>query len=235
MIQNATLNGGWILMPDWQDTGFVLATKRFSENGVILSVLTPSHGRHLGLIRTKTLPLVGSFVNVKWHARLSEHLGTYTFEATKAFSAGFMEDRKRLSAISSICFILDETLPEREAVHEFYTELIYFLDKLSTENWQAEYVKLEALLLKTLGFGLDLSNCAGGGDKNNLAYVSPKTGRAVSMEKGKPYEDKLLPLPAFLWKEETANDKDLIDGFKLTGYFLSQHIKSLPIMRSKII
>ena len=56
------LNGGWISMPDWQDSGFVLATRRFSENGVILSVLTPSHGRHLGLIRTKTLPLIGSFV-----------------------------------------------------------------------------------------------------------------------------------------------------------------------------
>ena len=118
-------------MPDWQDSGFVLATRRFSENGVILSVLTPSHGRHLGLIRTKTLPLIGCFVNVKWHARLSEHLGTYTFETARPFSALFMDDKKRLAAISSICSILDETLPERENVNEFYNHLMNFLEKLT--------------------------------------------------------------------------------------------------------
>lgn len=229
------LNGGWISMPDWQDSGFVLATRRFSENGVILSVLTPSHGRHLGLIRTKTLPLIGSFVNVKWHARLVEHLGTYTFETAKPFSAGFMDDKKRLAALSSICSILDETLPERENVNEFYLKLMTFLNNLSFDNWQAEYIKLEVELLKTLGFGLDFSKCAGGGDANNLAYVSPKSGCAVSEEKGNPYKEKLLPLPAFLWKKQTANEKDIIDGLHLTGYFLSQHIKQLPLMRSKIV
>ena len=222
-------------MPDWQESGFVLATRRFSENGVILSVLTPSHGRHLGLIRTKTLPLIGSFVNLKWHARLAEHLGTYTFETANPFSAGFMDDRKRLAAISSICAILDETLPERENVRAFYNQLMTFLQKLSFDNWAKEYVRLEISLLKTLGFGLDFSECAGGGNKNNLAYVSPKSGRAVSYEKGEPYKEKLLPLPAFLWKEEAANDKDIIDGLNLSGYFLSQHIKQLPIMRNKII
>ena len=112
---------------------------------------------------------------------------------------------------------------------------MHFLDCLSNENWLSEYVKIEVSLLKTLGFGLDLSTCAGGGDKNNLAYVSPKTGRAVSQEKGAPYKEKLLPLPSFLYKNETANDKDIADGLRLTGYFLSQHIKQLPIMRNKII
>ena len=102
-------NGGWILMPDWQDSGFVLSTRRFSENGIILSVLTPFHGRQLGLIRVKNPPLIGSFVNLKWRARLSEHLGTYSFETARPFSALFMEDKKRLAAISSICAILDET------------------------------------------------------------------------------------------------------------------------------
>ena len=82
---------------------------------------------------------------------------------------------------------------------------------------------------------MDFSKCAGGGDANNLAYVSPKSGCAVSEEKGNPYKEKLLPLPAFLWKKQTANEKDIIDGLHLTGYFLSQHIKQLPLMRSKIV
>ena len=220
-------------MPDWQDTGLVLGTRRFGENGVILSVLTSNHGRHLGLIRTRTMPLIGGFVDLKWRARLSEHLGTFTYEMTKPVSAAFMDDRRRLSSISCLCALLDETLPEREPAPEFYNLVCDFLNHLDDENWRENYVRLEVELLSILGFGLDLSKCAAGGD-NDLAYVSPKTGRAVSRGKAEPYREKLLPLPAFLIKESQATDKDIRDGLNLTGYFLSQHVKSLPIMRRYI-
>ncbi len=222
-------------MPDWQDTGFVLGTRRFGENGVILSVLTANHGRHLGLIRTKTLPMSGTFVNVKWHARLAEHLGSFTFETADPFAVRFMEDRKRLAAISSVCALLDETLPERENVPAFYKTLIDFLNHLDDENWRTRYVKWEVDLLTSLGFGLDLSECAGGGDSNDLAYISPKTGRAVSREKGNPYKEKLLPLPAFLWRDVPADEKDIRQGLNLTAYFLSQHVKKMPLTREHIL
>ena len=226
-------NGGWTLMPDWQDTGFVLGTRRFGENGVILSVLTSNHGRHLGLIRTRTMPLIGGFIDLKWRARLSEHLGTFTYEMTNPLSAAFMDDKKRLSAISCLCALLDETLPEREPVSKFYQLVCDFLNHLNDENWHENYVRLEVALLSVLGFGLDLSKCAAGGS-DDLAYVSPKTGRAVSREKAEPYKEKLLSLPAFLIKKTPATDKDIRDGLNLTGYFLSQHVKSLPIMRRYI-
>ena len=226
-------NGGWTLMPDWQDSGLVLGTRRFGENGVILSVLTAEHGRHLGLIRTKTMPLIGGFADLKWRSRLQEHLGNFTYEMTKPVSAGFMDDRQRLSAISSICALLDETLPEREPASEFYALVCDFLNHLDDENWRENYVRLEVELLSVLGFGLDLSKCAAGGS-NDLAYVSPKTGRAVSREKAEPYREKLLPLPAFLIKKAPASDTDIRNGLKLTGYFLSQHVKSLPVMRNYI-
>ena len=108
-----------------------------------------------------------------------------------------------------------------------------FLEHLNDENWRENYVRLEVALLSTLGFGLDLSKCAAGGS-DDLAYVSPKTGRAVSREKAEPYREKLLPLPAFLIKEEPASDLDIRNGLNLTSYFLSQHVKSMPIMRSYI-
>ena len=221
-------------MPEWQDTGFVLGTKRLGENSIILSILTQEHGRHLGLIRTKTKPLSGCFAQVKWKARLSEHLGTYTIENIKPFSAKFMDDRKRLSAISSLCTLLEETLAERENVSDFYHHLIFFLENIQKETWIKEYVCLEVKLLKTIGFGLDLSKCAAGGNSSDLAYISPKTGRAVSKEKGKPYHEKLLLLPSFLWKDENYTLKDIYDGLQLTGYFLSQHIKKLPITRNAL-
>ncbi|MBO5997860.1 MAG: DNA repair protein RecO [Alphaproteobacteria bacterium] len=220
-------------MPDWQDNGFVLGVRRFGENGAVLSVLTSNHGRHLGLIRRRSLPLIGGFADLKWRARLSEHLGTFTCEITNPFSASFMDDKRRLSAISTLCALLDETLPEREPVNEFYGLVCDFLEHLNDENWRENYVRLEVALLSTLGFGLDLSKCAAGGS-DDLAYVSPKTGRAVSREKAEPYREKLLPLPAFLIKEEPASDLDIRNGLNLTSYFLSQHVKSMPIMRSYI-
>ena len=226
-------NGGWTLMPDWQDKGIILGTRRFGENGVVLSALTYEHGRHLGLIRTRTMPLIGTVADLKWRARLPEHLGTFTCEVINPLSASFMDDRGRLSAISSLCALLDETLPEREPVSEFYTLIYDFLNHLNDDNWRENYVRLEVDLLSVLGFGLDLSKCAAGGG-DNLAYVSPKTGRAVSREKAEPYREKLLPLPAFLIKDTPATEKDIKDGLRLTGYFLSQHVKNLPVMRSYI-
>ena len=226
-------NGGWTLMPDWQDTGFILGTRRFGENGAILSVLTSQHGKHLGLIRTRTMPLVGALATLKWRARLTDHLGNFTCEVINPLSAGFMDDKGRLSAIGCLCALLDETLPEREPVGEFYNKVFDFLNNLDQNNWRKRYVQLELALLTVLGFGLDLTKCAAGGT-GELAFVSPKTGRAVSREKAEPYKEKLLPLPAFLIKDVLATDADIRDGLKLTGYFLSQHVKSLPIARQFI-
>lgn len=226
-------NGGWTLMPDWQDKGFVLGARRFGENGVILSVLSSTHGKHLGLIRTRTIPLTGALVTLKWRARLAEQLGNFTCEVINPLSAAYMDDKARLSAIGCICTLLDETLPEREPVDDFYDMLFDFMNNLSQNDWREKYVRLELELLKVLGFGLDLTKCAAGGS-GELAFVSPKTGRAVSREMAEPYKAKLLPLPAFLTKDAPATDADIRDGLKLTGFFLSQQVKSLPIQRRYI-
>lgn len=221
-------------MPDFRDEGLVLGAHRHGESGIILSLFTKEHGRHLGLLRMKTLPLVGSLVEAKWRARLSEHLGNYNCETISALSAAYMEDKHRLAAISSLCALLDESLPEREPLPDFYKQVIHFFNHLEEKNWLTAYIRLEALLLKVLGFGLDLSRCAGGGDSQTLAYVSPKTAKAVSKEKGEPYRDKLLVLPRFLWQNCQADDADLRAGLFLTGYFLAQHIP-LPRTRLKLL
>ena len=235
MIPKDIQNGGLTSMPDWQDEGFILSTHRHGEKAVIVSAFTPSHGRHLGLIHSKNLPMTASFYQLHWHARLSEHLGNFTIEPLDPLSARFMNDKKRLACLSSICSLLDELLPEREIQSDFYKALRLFLSELEQENWQMKYIHLEALLLSTLGFGMDLSSCAGGGDRNDLGYVSPKTARAVSYEKGKPYKEKLLPLPRFLWQDAPATEQDLKDGLYLTGFFLSKQVRKLPITRGQIL
>jgi DNA repair protein RecO (recombination protein O) len=95
--------------------------------------------------------------------------------------------------------------------------------------WPAAYVRWELDLLASLGFGLDLSHCAATGETRDLAYVSPKTGRAVGREAGRPYADRLLALPAFLTQADGEPDiADLMAGLRLTGYFLDRHVLHGP-------
>ena len=222
-------------MPNWQDEGLVLSTRRHGEKAAVISVFTQEHGRHLGLLHIKNLPMTACFYQIRWHARLSEHLGNYTLEALEPLAARYLDDKKRLACLATLCYLLDELLPEREIQTEFYMNMKSFLKNLDHSDWQAQYIRLEALLLSALGFGMDLTCCAGGGDKNDLAYVSPKTARAVSHEKGNPYKEKLLPLPRFLWQDVPATEPDLKQGLFLTGYFLSRQVKKLPLTRSQIL
>src|SRR5713101_4010234 len=91
--------------------------------------------------------------------------------------------------------------------------------------------------------GLDLDRCAATGATAELAYVSPKTGRAVSREAGRPWQDKLLRLPGFLSEAGSAaqpSAADLADGFAVTGFFLARHVLdprglALPDARNSFI
>lgn len=221
-------------MFELKDEGLVLSLRHHGESGLILNLFTHHYGRYAGLIHTKTPLQIGTLVSAIWRARLPEHLGNFTCETLDPISVRYLDDKARLAAISCLCALLTESLPEREALPLFYEDVWTFLTALDMLDWQSKYVRLEAKLLTFLGFGMDLTACAGGGDANDLAYVSPKTARAVSRQKGDPYRERLLPLPAFLWQDVPATSSDLQDGLTLTGYFLSKHL-SLPPIRRQIL
>lgn len=224
-------------MPEFKTSdALVLSTRRVSEHTVVLSLFTKDQGRCRGAVKTKRPPQIGSFVHARWQARLSEQTGRFYIEQTNAFWTDFMDDKKRLSALMSLCYLLDYLLAERQVHADLYTDVLYFLNQLKQDAFLQNYVRFEWRLLSALGFGLDTSSCAGGGSRENLAYISPKSGRAVSLEKGKPYHDKLLILPPFLWRESTPTRHDIHNGLNLTGYFLTTHagLKELPVIRSAL-
>ncbi len=227
-------------MPDFKtENALVLSARTLGEKSYVLSLFTAEQGRHLGVLKTKKLPVTAAFVQARWQARLADQLGTFYVEETNAFSAGYFDDRQRLACLMSLCALLDAALPERQAYPELYRETVSFFSALDEYDFMARYIKWEVVLLTTLGFGLDLTACAGGGSAEDLAYVSPKTGRAVSREMGQPYHDKLLPLPAFLrpnGQGAPVGVHDIAAGLKLTGYFLSTHVlqKPLPLIRARL-
>jgi DNA repair protein RecO (recombination protein O) len=230
---------------DWRDTGFVLTARRHGESGLIAELLTAEHGRHAGLVRggqsPKKRPLLqpGNLVAASWRGRLEEHLGMFEIELLRAHAAGLIDDPDRLAALSSASSLIAVTLPEREPHGDVYQGFDALLAALDSADWPARYIAWECALLAALGYGLDLSACAATGVNGDLAYVSPRTGRAVSRSAGAPYHDKLLLLPAFLWRDARAETADIAAGLMLTGHFLYHHLlaphgRSLPEARARL-
>ena len=218
---------------NWSDVGIVLSSRKYGETSVIVSLMTPGHGRHLGLVRggagkrARGIYQAGNMVSVDWSARIEEQLGTFRCELLKPLAALYLDDPLRLAGLSSACAVAERALPEREDYMDVYESLYDFLVNLGAENWLENYVCWEVSLLASLGFGLNLLSCASTGQNFDLIYVSPKSGQAVSAIAGKPYKDKLLSLPSFLTaernKSKSINYKPVYQGLYLTGYFLDRN------------
>lgn len=212
-------------MEQWEDQGIVLSVRRHGENGAVVGLLTLEHGRYSGYVRggqgsrmRGTLEL-GNIVDARWQSRDSDSLGGYNLELVRNASVHVLDDPQRLAALQSVCGLCEAAMPEREVHSGLYHGSLALFDALRTEMWAAAYVMWEIAFLRELGFSLDLSACAGGGD-GPLGYVSPKTGRAVSFEAGEAYKDKLLPLPGFLVGQGGVDDVAVAEALAMTGYFL---------------
>ncbi|ESX87595.1 DNA repair protein RecO [Mesorhizobium sp. LNJC405B00] len=217
---------------EWRDEGIILGTRKHGETSAILEVMTRAHGRHLGLVRggrsRKQQPVLqpGNRVDLLWRARLDEHLGTFQAEAIEMNAARLMDSAVAVYGLQTTAAHL-RLLPERDAHGGLYETLAVMIAHLDDSDAAGELVaRFELLILDELGFGLDLSQCAATGARQDLAYVSPKSGRAVSRAAGAPWRDKMLALPAFLQRGSglRADHAALEDAFHLTGFFFTRHV-----------
>jgi DNA repair protein RecO (recombination protein O) len=214
----------------WIDDGIVLGVKRHGETSVILELMTPERGRHLGLVRggagtrLRAVLQPGNSVHATWRARLDEHLGHYVVEGVNLRAASFLTAAHAVHGVTHLG-MLCRLLAEREPHVAIYNALEAILDDLADPGLAAPRIaRFELAFLAELGFGLDLESCAATGARTELIYVSPRSGRAVSRAAGEAYRDKLMRLPTFLRAEtESASGVDLADAFALTGFFLDRH------------
>lgn len=215
---------------EWRDEGVVLAVRTHGETSAIAEIFTLEHGRCLGLVRggrsrhMRPVLQAGNLVSLVWRARLEEHLGNFTLEPVSLRAGFIIENALRLTGLGSLT-ALAQVLPEREPHPKLYHAMRIVLEAIDhDELWPALMVRWEMGLLDELGFGLDLSKCASTGQVDDLVYVSPRTGKAVSRGAGTPYHDRLFGLPDFLKGGPAATVGDVQAGFKLTGYFLERHV-----------
>ncbi len=221
-------------MVDWSDEGIVLAARPHGEGSAVAILLTRGHGRHAGLVRgafsgrARGLYQPGNRVTAEWRARLAEHLGNYTCELAHGHAAAVLDDPLKLAGLTAACAVAEASLPEREPHPRVHDGLAALLDAMANpelgDTWVAAYVVWEVGVLADLGYGLDLAACAVTGSQEDLAYVSPRSGRAVSVAAGEAYRDRLLPLPRFLIGRGGGDPDDLFRGLALSGFFLERHV-----------
>lgn len=233
---------------DWRDEGILLTRRAHGESGVIVELFTESRGRHAGLVRggasSRLSPVLqpGAQVAAQWSARLEDHLGTFRIEPLRSRAAVAMSDRMSLAGLNAVCGLLAFALPEREAHAALYRQSVRLLDLLGQADvWPLAYLRWEMALLEDLGFGLDLSCCAVTGATTGLAFVSPKTGRAVSAAGAGDWAARLLPLPPVLLGQGPAPDAEILEGLAVTGHFLNHWLapalgdRPLPAVRARLI
>ena len=229
------------------DVGILLDARPHGETHAVAHILTEGHGARAGLVyggqgrRMRALLQPGNEVKAEWKGR-EDSLGHFALELIRARAAEAMQDRLSLAGLGAACATARAVLPEREEHGRSYRGMVVLLDNIDDADlWPALMARWELGLLAELGFGLTLDRCAATGARENLVYISPRSACAVSADAGKPYKDKMLPLPAFfLDRENTPTRQDMLDGLRTTGFFLETRIlhlsnRELPEARRRVV
>jgi DNA repair protein RecO (recombination protein O) len=230
---------------DWQDTGTILSARPHGETSVIIDTFTAHHGRHAGVVRGGISRKIaatlqpGTLVALNWRARLDQHIGAFTVEPLKS-RASVLSDRLALAGQNSVCALLAFALAEREPHPALYSLTDPLFDAIAegAKGWTQRYMRWELMLLEEMGYGLDLQSCAVTGTRDDLVFVSPKTGRAVSRKGAGDWANRLLPLPEGLQGQGNASASEVIQGLWLTGHFLAKtatDTRALPSARQRFI
>ncbi|MFT9384406.1 MAG: DNA repair protein RecO [Acetobacter orientalis] len=237
---------------DWEAPALVLSAAPLGEANARVHVLTEEHGLVRGVAygaRSRAgsaLWQPGNVVKTRFQARTTGAMPRLSGEMLYGCGFRLLDAPLALSMMQSVCVLADTALPEGEPCPLLFAQTVKLLTflgvdpALSEREGLPQVVRWELALLADLGFGLDLSCCAVSGATTGLAYVSPRTGRAVTQEAAGAWQDRLLPLPDFLLTEDdTGTLQDWVAGLKLTGYFLArdaygQRHLPLPAARERL-
>ena len=228
---------------EWEAPAIVLDARNFGESDAIATVFAAEHGVFRGLARggasRAQAPVwqTGNLVQARWVARLADQLGTLSAELVHPAAALIMDDRLALATLGAACALTADALPDRQPHPPVFTGLIEIVVALARGAAPLpRLIEWEIMLLAELGYALDLTTCAVTGETEGLAWVSPRTGRAVSDAAAGLWREKLLPLPAFLRTGTPGTQSEWADGLRLTGHFLERNAlgalhRPLPLAR----
>ncbi|HEX2764757.1 MAG TPA: DNA repair protein RecO [Allosphingosinicella sp.] len=212
----------------------VCAVRPHGEHGAVVRALTPAEGLQAGYVRggrsrrLRPVLLAGNLVQAEFRSRTEEQLPQLSVELAASRGA-LLNEALPAALIEWVTALTAAVLPEGQAYPRVYAGLDGLLSAVeasaSARSWAPSLARYELLVLAELGFGLDLSECAATGARNDLAFVSPKSGRAVSRAGAGEYRDRLFPLPGFLLGDPApAGWTEVLDALRITGHFLARDV-----------
>lgn len=211
----------------------VCAVLAHGEHGAVARLLTPADGLQPGYVRggrsrrLRPVLLPGNIVTAEYRARTEEQLATLIVELVRS-RAPLMAEPLAAAAIDWATALAATALPEGQPFPRLHAALDAVLAAIeaapAARAWAAALARYELLMLSELGFGLDLSACAATGARDDLVYVSPKSGAAVSRAAGEPFAGRLFPMPRFLVEGGEAGWQDILAALRITGHFLARDV-----------
>lgn len=224
-----------------RDRALFLSARPHAEHAAVVRLLTEQRGlvaAYVNGARSKKMRGIlapGNLLFAELDRRGGGDLWTARIEADRIYH-GLSQSGLSLAIVAWLGALLSDVLPEDEPhplLFEQWAACCELLeagaDALSAGRALAEF---ELSLLTELGFRLDLTACAVTGETERLAFLSPKSGRAVTQEGAGPYRERLFPLPAFfLDRAEPADADDVVAGLRITRHFLMRDL--VPDVRAE--
>lgn len=234
----------------WEAPALVVAASPYGESSLIVSVMTQQHGVVKGLVkggrsrRHMALWQPGNIVTARWNGRLAEQLGFLQAELLLSPVIYLLDSPEKMLILSACCALAEKALPERERFPRLCEDMKDILIGLARAQplavVRAHFLHWEMHMLEDLGYGLDLTSCAISGRHEDLQWVSPRTGRAVSDIAAGKWKGRLLPLPQCFINDSLAlDDSGWVSGLRLTGHFLQKNVfevqhRTLPPIRVRL-
>lgn len=210
--------------------GVLCSVRAHGEHGAIVRLLTRESGLLSGYVRggrsrlLRPVLMPGNRIAVELRARTEGQLAGATAELLES-RAPLLDEPLAAAGIAWATVLTAATLPEAQPYPCLFDGLSATLDAIAAapaaRGWAGALARYELLLLAELGFGLALDECVATGARADLAYVSPKSGAAVSRSAAVGLERRLLPLPLFLTQGGEAELPDVLAGLRLTGHFVT--------------
>ena len=148
---------------NWEDECYLLSKRKFRENANIINVFTKSKGKVSGVVYGGNSRKIRNYLQLSnklfviYNSKNENKAGYFKTELIKPVSPSYFNDKKRTSALISLCSILNILLPELQPNQSIFKSFEKFIESLNLENWVILYIFFELNLIKNLGYDPNLS------------------------------------------------------------------------------
>ena len=204
------------------DQGFLINKLKYNENSIIADFYTRENGRTSGIIfggtskKIKGYLEIGNYFHLNLNSKNESKIFSIKAEILKAYTPIYFNNQKKLYCIISAMSLIQNLTPENENNIEIFNLIENFFNILENKNWLKNYINWELMLLKYLGYDLNLKNIVHKENVNNneVYYVKSSTQKKI--------------VPNFLIRDsvENVDNVEILKGLTIVTNYMEKNIFS---------